>query len=183
MMHQNQHNEGKLFQPSLPFAQKLRYDFSHQKKVGKAGETAIDHWLKFLGYNIEDVSELPEYQKAGIDRLLTRLDGTTIKAEYKTDLKAKQTGNLFFETVSVAHRNIPGWGHTSQADFWIFFIPKQEILVVEPGKFRCLVLEHLTTLEKKTVQNQGFCTIGLPVPLKNVREIACHVYKFPEVPF
>ncbi len=159
------------------------YDFPTQYKVGKAGELVIDHWLQALGYRIDDVSELPEYQKAGIDRLLTRPDGSMVKAEYKTDVKAKQTGNLFFEIVSVDNRNIVGWGLTSQADLWIFFIPGQEILVIEPGKFRWLVLEQLAILQKKVVQNRGYCTIGLPVPLAKVREIARYVYKFPNVLF
>ncbi|MEP0807660.1 MULTISPECIES: hypothetical protein [unclassified Coleofasciculus] len=182
-MNQTQYNGAGLIQPSRPFAQTTGYDFNTQNKVGKAGELAIDHWLQFLGYGINDVSEVPEYQKAGIDRLLTRPDSSIAKAEYKTDLKAKQTGNLFFEIVSVEHRNIIGWGLTSQADLWIFLIPRQEILVVEPGKFRWLVLEHLAILEKKTVQNQGYCTIGLPVPLADVRKIARHGYKFPDIPF
>jgi hypothetical protein len=182
-MNQNQQNGAGLFQPSPRFAQKPGYDFSTQTRVGKAGELAIDHWLHFLGYRIEDVSELPEYQKAGIDRRLIRPDGSIATADYKTDLKAKQTGNLFFEMVSVDNRHIIGWGLTSQADLWIFFVPGQEILVVEPGKFRWLVLEQLRTLEKKTVQNQGYCTIGLPVPLTSVRRIARHLYKLPDIPF
>jgi hypothetical protein len=159
------------------------YDFPTQYKVGKAGELVIDHWLQALGYRIDDVSESPEYQKAGIDRLLIRPDGSITKAEYKTDVKAKQTGNLFFEIVSVDNRNIVGWGLTSQADLWIFFIPGHEILLIEPGKFRWLVLEQLATLQKKVVQNRGYCTIGLPVPLAKVREIARYVYKFPNVLF
>jgi hypothetical protein len=178
----NQNGAG-LFQAVSSCAQKREYNFTTQKKVGKQGEAKIDLWLNFLGYEVEDVSEVPEYQKAGIDRLLTRPDVSSAKAEYKTDIKAKQTGNLFFEKVSVAHLNNPGWGFNSQADLWIFFIPGQEILVVEPGKFRLLVFEQKKSLEEKTVQNQGYCTIGLPVPLEKVRKIARHRYEFRDIPF
>ncbi|MDM3852152.1 MAG: hypothetical protein PT119_19790 [Aphanizomenon gracile PMC627.10] len=161
----------------------LQPDFFTQNKRGKAGEEKIDLYLKSLGYEIQDVSADPRYQKAGIDRIISQPCGYIAKAKYKTDFKAKQTGNLFFETEANDRRNIPGWGHTSQADIWIFYIPEQEILFVDPGKFRWLVLEHLTTLKKKTVQNKGYCTFGFPVPLESVRKISLYFHPFPPVPF
>lgn len=165
------------------FNQKREYDFNTQKKKGKEGEEKIDLWLKFHGYDVEDVSEVPEYQKDGIDRILIRPDGSTVRAEFKTDGWAKKSLKLCFETVSVLHRNISGWGWTSKADLWFFFIPGQQLLVIEPGKFRSLVAEKVTTLEKESVKNKGYCSEGLLVPLEEVRKIALHVSKFRELPF
>ncbi|MEG3911873.1 hypothetical protein Q5691_27425, partial [Microcoleus sp. w1-18aA5] len=71
----------------------------------------------------------------------------------------------------------------SKADLWIFFIPQQEILVVEPGKFRLLVLQQQPELPQKVVPNRGYSVTGLPVPLVKVRNIASHVFKFPDVLF
>ncbi|XWK90044.1 MAG: hypothetical protein U7127_08355 [Phormidium sp.] len=182
-MNSNQHNGAGLSQPASSYANKREYDFTTQKKVGKEGEAKIDLWLKFHGYDIQDVSEIPEYQKAGIDRLLIRPDGEIAKAEFKTDRIAKNSEQLFFETVSVVHRNILGWGWTSQADLWIFLIPGQELLFIEPGKLRSLVAEKLAILEKKSVQNKGYSSEGFLVPLEEVRKIALHVSKFRDVPF
>ena len=109
--------------------------------------------MQIHGYRIEDVSDLPQYQKAGIDRVLLRPNGSTATAEYKTDIKAKQTGNLFFEAFD--DRNRPCWGWTSQAYLWIFFIPQQEILVLEPGKFRLLVSQQQPELPQKVVPNEA----------------------------
>lgn len=182
-MNPNQHNGAGLFQPASSYANKREYDFTTQKKVGKEGEAKIDLWLKFHGYDVEDVSEIPEYQKTGIDRLLIRPDGSTAKAEFKTDKIAKNSNKLFFETVSILHRHIAGWGWTSQADLWIFLIPGKELLVIEPGRFRALVAEKITILEKESVKNKGYCSEGFLVPLEEVRKIALHVSKFRDVPF
>ncbi len=181
MYNNNQHNEPEFSQQLPSLSQKQEYDFQTQKKVGKTGEGIVDQWLQIHGYRIQDVSDLQQYQKTGIDRLLIRPNGSTATAEYKTDLKAKQTGNLFFEAFD--DRNRPCWGWTSQADLWIFFIPQQEILVVEPGKFRLLVLQQKQELPQKVVQNRGYSVTGLIVPLANVRNIASHVCKFPDVLF
>jgi len=181
MYNNNQHNKAEFSQQLPPLSQKQEYDFQTQNKVGKTGEAIVDQWLQIHGYRIEDVSDLPQYQKAGIDRVLIRPNGSTATAEYKTDIKAKQTGNLFFEACD--DRNRPCWGWTSQADLWIFFIPQQEILVVEPGKFRLLVSQQQPELSQKVVPNRGYSVTGLPVPLVKVRNIASHVFKFPDVLF
>ena len=177
----NHQNTGLVY--SHTFETQRVYDFATQNKIGKTGAEAIDHWLKLLGYEIEDVSENKQYQKIDVDRLLIRPDSSITKAEYKTDLKAKQTGNLFFEHLSVEHRNIPGWGWKSQADLWIFYIPSQEILAVNPGKMRYLITETLPNLTKKTIPNQGYNSTGYPIPLTDVREIALHVYQLPKMLF
>lgn len=114
------------------------YDFETQRKVGQEGETFLDRWLHPV-YKVLDVSGEMKYQQAGIDRIITRSDGSVITIEYKFDLAAKRIGNLFFETISNDKEMIPGWGWSSQADYWIVLIPEQEILVFKPGKLRALV--------------------------------------------
>lgn len=151
--------------------QTKHYNFSVQHKLGKQGEQIIDRWLQNI-YKVTDVSDIPKYQEAGIDRIIERTDGTTATVEYKLDIAAKRTGNLFFETVSVDTQGIPGWGWTSQADYWIFLIPEQEIIVVHPGKLRSLVWQHQTLLIERTVPNKNYKTLGVPVPLSDIRKVA-----------
>lgn len=152
------------------------YDFSTQELIGKSGEKIIDQWLS-TRYKILDVSDIQKYQEAGIDRILMRPDGSTVNVEYKFDLASYRTGNLFFETVSVDNQKLPGWGWKSQADYWIFLLPKKEIIVVEPGKLRALVWQSRSKIIEKGVQNIGYKTWGIPIPLEKVREISHYMKK------
>lgn len=147
------------------------YGFTQQALVGTRGEHILDHWLA-QSYRILDVSDIKLYQESGIDRILMRPDGSTVKVEYKFDLASSRTGNIFFETVSVDKRNIPGWGWSSQADYWIFLLPTLEVLVVEPSQMRTLAWQYREQLVDKEIQNLGYKTIGIAIPLERVRAIA-----------
>ena len=154
--------------------QTKQYDFETQRKVGQEGEIFLDQWLRPI-YKVVDVSEDEKYQQSGIDRLVTRSDGTVISIEYKFDIAAKRTGNLFFETTSNDKEGIPGWGWTSQANYWIFLIPMQEIIVFQPGKLRALVWQLQRSLKEKRVANKGYNTIGYPIPLTAARKVAFQI--------
>jgi hypothetical protein len=150
------------------------YSFKSQEIKGKYGERILDNWHISLGYKILDVSDTQKYRDIGIDRILMRPDGSTVNVEYKFDLASARTGNLFFETVSVDCQNTPGWGWSSQADYWIFLLPSREILVVEPKKMRNLVWQYREVGKDKEVPNLGYKTRGIPIPIKQVRLIAHH---------
>jgi len=166
-----------VFSFTFPISMQTKYyDFQAQHKIGKQGERIIDRWLQNT-YKVTDVSDIPSYQKAGIDRIIERKDGTTATVEYKFDVAAKRTGNLFFETVAIDSQGIPGWGWTSQADYWIFLIPEQEIVIVQPGKFRSLVWQRQTVLKERSVPNKNYKTLGVPVPLSDVGKIAYQIQK------
>lgn len=154
--------------------QAKQYDFETQRKLGQEGELFLDRWLS-PAYKVLDVTGDLKYQQSGIDRLITRTDGTLITVEYKFDLAAKRTGNLFFETISNDSKKIPGWGWSSQADYWIFLIPDQEILVFKPGDLRALVWKLQKTLQERSIPNQGYKTIGYPVPISQARKVAFQI--------
>lgn len=159
--------------------------FETSKQKGKMGEYRVDYLLQFLGFIkvdlaevdlylgdgydrlLVDVSDCPKYQKLDIDRILVSSDGSRQSLEIKTDYKARETQNIFFE---VATGDRPGWGYKSQADLWVFLIPGQELLMVKPGNFRLLVLD--IQLKKEGITERG--TRGLLVPITEVRKIACH---------
>jgi hypothetical protein len=152
------------------------YDFNSQEFVGKKGEIILDKWLG-SSYKILDVSKIKKYQEFCIDRILMRPDGTTVSVEYKFDLASSRTGNLFFETVSVDNKDIPGWGWQSQAEYWIFLLPTMEVLVVEPGKLRNIVWRSRSEFKEKEIQNVGYKTLGIPIPLPKVRKIASYTVR------
>ena len=152
------------------------YDFKTQRSLGKQGEQIIDQWLQ-SNYKVTDVSAIVRYQEIGIDRSIERQDRTSATGEYKYDMAAKRTGNIFFETVAVDIKNIPGWGWTSQADYWIFLIPQQEIIIIQPGNLRSLVWQKHLFLKERTVPNKNYNTLGIPVPLSDVRKIAYQTHK------
>ena len=152
------------------------YDYGTQYAIGKKGEQVLDRWLQSV-YQIQDVSNDPKYQQAGIDRIATRPNGSVLTVEYKCDCTAKTTGNLFFETISIDNKGIEGWGWTSQADYWIFLIPDREILVIQPGKLRSLVWRDCQHLPEKSVRNRNYKTLGLAIPLHQVEKIARFVHK------
>jgi hypothetical protein len=152
------------------------YSFEHQELIGKKGEEILDQWFSSM-YKILDVSTIKKYQEIGIDRVLARPDGSMINVEYKFDLASLRTGNLFFETISVDNRNLPGWGWSSQADYWIFLLVCQEIIVVEPQKLRFLIWQLRTEIKEVKVSNQDYNTWGIPIKIDKVRKIACYCKK------
>lgn len=83
----------------------------------------------------------------------------------------------FFETISINKHNIPGWGWSSQADYWSFVLLTQEILVIEPRKFRTLVWELRFQIPEKKVPDLDYNTWGVLVPLERVKEISCYQKK------
>jgi hypothetical protein len=151
--------------------QTRQYDFETQKVIGEEGELFLDRWLSPC-HKIFNVSDNIRYQKSGIDRVVSRLDGSIITVEYKLDIAAKRTGNIFFETTSNDKKLIPGWGWSSQADYWIFLIPEQEILVFKPGKLRELIWGLQKSVKQRSIPNKGYNTIGYPIPLTQAREVA-----------
>jgi hypothetical protein len=154
--------------------QTKQYDFEIQRKIGQEGEKFLDQWLCHT-YKVIDVSEKAKYQQSGIDRVITRSDGSVITVEYKFDIAAKRTSNLFFETISNDKQEVPGWGWTSQADYWIFLIPEREIVIFKPGNLRVLVWELQKSLTERIVPNKGYNTIGYPIPLAKARKVAFQV--------
>ena len=156
------------------FMQTKQYSFQQQDLLGKQGEQILDDWLSFK-YQIIDVSHILQYQTSGIDRLLIHPSGFTLSVEYKFDKAAARTGNLFFETTSVDTTGILGWGWSSQADYWIFLVPDNDIYIVKPSDFRLLVWQKREQLKEKHIQNCGYRTIGFPVKIADVKNISCRV--------
>lgn len=145
------------------------YSFTTQNSIGKQGEEMLDLWLKSK-YRITDVSEAPYFQERCIDRILEKADGSTIFVEYKFDQAARKTGNIFFETISIDSKGVPGWGWKTQADYLLTLVPDQEVIVVRPATLRALMWQERHSVQDKYIPNVGYQTVGCPIHLNKVRD-------------
>ncbi len=93
--------------------------------------------------------------------------------QYKTESKAAETGNAFIETVSVDTNETPGCALTCLAQKYVIFIPpKQEIIVLDTHRLKVHVPKWEDKYGTVSAQNKNYKTLGIPVPLGRIREIA-----------
>lgn len=96
---------------------------------GKSAESIVKKWLLGVGEvaEIQDVSNVKEYQEREIDFLITMRDGRKITAEIKSDLNTGKTRNVVFELLRVNHTArddaafVMGWSARSQAEHVFYF--------------------------------------------------------------
>lgn len=133
-------------------------------KAGEQGEAILDKYFE-QWYWIVSVDS--KGQRSGIDRIFTcKATGRVYTVEYKTDMRAAETGRAFIETVSVDNVEKPGWALTSRAQVLVYYVPpllKAYLLSMFELK------QRLPTWQKAylmgTAKNEGYNTRGLLVPL------------------
>ena len=144
--------------------------YAAQKAKGDKGEALLDQHFRKQGYAVIFASQ-EQQRNEKFDRILIR---NHIKKyfEYKTDYRAHETGNFFFETYSNLERRIPGWAHTTQANILIYLIEAWRkyywIPVVDFRK----AMGGWNKFPYKEIPNQGYTTAGHVVPLLKLEEIA-----------
>lgn len=140
------------------------YEFKRQLNRGAEGERQLDEAFS-RDYVIQEATVAE--QRRGIDRIFVgKRDDRRLKVEYKTDFVAHKTGNAFIETISVDTAGKRGWAYSSDADYLIYFIFEDLLVYIMP---MTVVRERLALwlqrYRKKTVQNDGYQTHGVIVPL------------------
>jgi len=146
-----------------------QYDFQEQKGVGDAGESILDTFFMSLGYEVEEVDL--KSQRRGIDRIVTKPDGETMKVEYKTDALTAQTGNVFIETISSTKSGALGWALKTNADYVIYFVPDWEkALIINPKILREMIPQWIFQYHQKPVKNAGYFSFGIPVPWNVIKQ-------------
>lgn len=149
------------------------YNFATQLQRGEHYEAELDRFFS-TWYDIRKVDR--EQQRRGIDRIFTRKDnGVVYQIEYKSDLTASKTGNAFVETVSVDTANKPGWAHSSQADYLIYYLPKDLLIYVIAFTELRKQLSRWCAYRSRRIPNNGYHTVGLLVPLDEFEQIATQV--------
>ena len=153
----------------------MAYNFQKQLKIGEYFEKKIDEWLlhtslkNFKALYPVDMSE----QRLGFDRFALDEHGHKHSLEYKTDLKAHLTENLFLETEVDGK---PGWIHKCIANEIYVYIPRRgDLLQYDMKGIRRLLLDHSNQREL-VVKNEGFSARGIIVSLKIAKGYAVNCY-------
>lgn len=112
------------------------YTFSDSMTVGKQSTTDVTQYLEQVkGYKVENVEDVPEYQKKDID-LIARTSAGTMTIEVKGDRYYK-TGNYFLETVSNRNKETLGCILYSEADFlFYYFVEPKELHIIDMKKLQ-----------------------------------------------
>lgn len=149
----------------------MKYSFRKQLRDGKKHERFLDDYYS-THFHIEPADR--EEERRGIDRWFTdRRNGNTYSIQYKADTTAARTGNAFVETVSVDAKNIPGWVHTCEADFIIYYVVgRGPAYVIRPADIRKRLKQWEVRFESRSIPNHDYNTIGLLVPLDEFERIA-----------
>lgn len=153
-------------------------------KVGIAGEKILDKLL-FERLGAVSCGEAPyELQVLGIDRVIKFKTGYRIAAEYKTDMKASKTGNLYLETDSVlpcaTSPGVDGWLKTSCAQVIYYYIPPRGIVAaLEPSIWKCCQAK-LGELRYAYTKNKNYSGRGIIWPIERLAEISSSVFPAPK---
>lgn len=157
------------------------YEFKTQLAIGSEGERRLDEFFADW-FVITPASE--DEQRMGIDRWFVRRQsskdgpaGERFAVEYKTDHRAHESGNAFVETVSVAgtQHGKEGWVYSSRARWLIYYVPGEgaEMAYIVPfAKLRAELPRLRRHYPEVPVQNKGYLTLGLVVPLLEFECIA-----------
>jgi hypothetical protein len=144
------------------------YRFDTQLARGEWGEAVLDDYY-CQWCHITQATKRQQF--IGIDRLFTTMhSGKQWDVQYKTDFKVQIYGNLIVETVSNNVTETLGWGYTCEADviIWLLWYTG-EMLVLQPRHIRQGLSKWQKKYHKAVVQNDGYQTIGVKVPLDEVR--------------
>lgn len=154
----------------------MRYEFEKQLLDGEDGERLLDRHFEewfFITHASRDE------QRRGIDRWWEPKDGgRAMSVEYKTDRWATRTGNAFVETVSNDAQNKPGWAYASAAELLVYYVPGQELVyLIDMIRLRSYLSLWTQRYRQHVVENAGYNTIGLLVPLPNFDRIARQIIR------
>lgn len=162
------------------FSRAESYNYAVQLGVGEEWEDEIDKFVRdFLLEESLPVSR--QLQQIGIDRIWERWDGTRVSVEYKADIKAAQTGNVFIETISVDTAGKAGWAHTSLAQQLVIYIPgHRRVLIVQMLDMKARLVDWTEQFKTRPAQNNGYQTHGLLIPIDVfARECQAEEYDWP----
>lgn len=143
----------------------IEHNFLDSYIKGQAGEEVIKNWLE-KRKNISKVIDVRQnfiYQKKDIDFIVEKQDKQYF-IELKTDYRAHETQNLFFEIISNNIKNTKGCIYTSQADYLLYLIPKMNVLYVIKLKQLIFWLKE-QNFNKRQANNKFYYSEGYIVPI------------------
>ena len=152
------------------------HTFQNSKKIGDAGEAALDLFFKER-FQIEDVDMTQ--QKLGWDRIFTHLEsGARASVEYKTDTQSHKTRNIFIETWSNKESGKKGWAYTTTAQ-WLYYyvLGDSEVYIVDVVQLKLYLNNWQKQFQKKGAKNPNYSSEGLLVPIEIFKSVCYEVIK------
>lgn len=151
------------------------YTMKGQLEKGEASENVLDDYFS-TWYVITPVSR--QMQRNEIDRIFECKRSRTLwTVEYKADETAAKTGNVFIDIVSVDVDGKRGWALMSYAQLLIVFVPPWQIGYVVPmTTVKGLLPEWVKNYKVRAIPNEGYNTLGIPVPIEIFRQYAIRIF-------
>lgn len=143
---------------------------------GLQGEAQLDQRLRPY-YLVTEATR--EQQREGVDRMVTDIsDWSTFAVEYKTDSRARETGNAYVETVSVMVEGQVikhGWAITSRADVLLYYVDGLEVYVIRMVDLRRRLSHWARHCRTVAVYNEQYQGQGILVPLPELATISTNI--------
>lgn len=95
--------------------------FKTNVREGQKGEAMASSFLTSIGYQVENVSQDPNFQKVDIDLIAGKEVGERMTIEIKADSMVSRTGNICIETITNVAKGKKGWLYYCKASH-IFFV-------------------------------------------------------------
>jgi len=139
------------------------YAFDERKEAGDEGEAILDYYLS-QRFELTKPPEDAE-MRWKFDRIL-RSGQKRYTVEYKNCEWADRTGNLFIETVSNSETGSPGWALNTIAQIICYRLNESgRVFFLDSVQIRICLDDIQGRFETKSVQNEGYCTEGVLVPI------------------
>jgi len=158
------------------------HNFLDSKEKGDEGQEAIKPVLDEEYMFVIDVTEQQEFYEPDIDYICIDEDLNNEYVELKTDTYAADSNALFIETWSNKENETPGWYYDCKAD-WIYYYAIPTTLY----KFKLREMrdwlgdpEEREFGESKYVQNRGYSSRGVVVPLERIPERLYEEHEMPQ---
>ena len=139
--------------------------FKASRQVGNIGENQVKTYLEERGHELLKLS-IPEEKKRCADFIVVSPGMEKVfDLEIKTEPRAEQTGNFFYET-EVAGK--PGWcrKYADKGDVVICHVlPISRQFVFYRAKMLSIIEARLDEFYERTIQNSGYVAKGKLVPV------------------
>ena len=159
-----------------------QHKFDESFDVGKDGEKAIEKIVGPCGMLV--IKPPRHYQSRGIDQIwCSDFSRAFYTVECKYDVRCADTGNIFLETMSDTSKMIEnhnGWVYTTEAQLVATLIDGY-LLIAEATKLKDNIKRLRDTYGEVSVQNVGYESEGVPVPLEEYKKLCRRVFDLREL--
>lgn len=152
-------------------------NFDYTLSIGKKVENYVKRYFENRGHQLEDLSDVKEWQEKDVDFNFKFKDGKEALFEVKADSKLGNTGNLFFEVgFDRVTGYYAGWFSKTAAALICFvdYVNKKGYIVLLD---KDVIKENSRNI---TWQNRTDCCLGFAylLPITKAKELGLVVYEW-----